>query len=89
MSDSEYRYGYKVGPFYRKFMAGDNVWVEVNRDGQGGLFFHLGNSFEGHPSPESKPIHFDSEDHFMEFCTKLMGFEALENWEELWRKGGK
>jgi hypothetical protein len=29
MGDSGYRYGYKVGPFYRKFMAGDNVWCEV------------------------------------------------------------
>jgi hypothetical protein len=41
----------------------------------------------GIPAPH--PVfHFDSEDQFMEFCTKLMGFEALENWEELWRKGG-
>ena len=37
MSDSEYRYGYKVGPFYRKFLAGDNVWCEVNRDGESGI----------------------------------------------------
>ena len=87
MSDSEYRYGYKVGPFYRKFLAGDNVWCEVNRDGDGGLWLHLGNSFEGHPSPESKPIHFSSEDHFMEFSTKLLGVDHNE-FETFWLKYG-
>jgi hypothetical protein len=34
MSDSDYKYSYSSGPFYRKFMAGDNVWCEVNRDGE-------------------------------------------------------
>ena len=87
MSDSGYRYGYKVGPFYRKFMAGDNVWCEVNKDEDGGLWLHLGNSFEGHPAPESKPIHFQSEDHFMEFCTKLLGVDHGE-FETFWLKYG-
>jgi len=87
MSDSEYRYGYKVGPFYRKFLVGD-VWVEVNRTEDGeGLWLHLGNSFEGHPSPESKPIHFSSEDHFMEFCTKLLGVDH-NGFEEFWLRWG-
>ena len=86
MSDS-YKYGYQSGPFYRKFLAGD-VWVEVNRaeDGEG-LWLHLGNSFEGHPSPESKPIHFSSEDQFMEFCTKLLGVDH-NGFEEFWLKYG-
>lgn len=88
MSDSEYRYGYKVGPFYRKFLAGD-VSVEVNQDGNGGLHLHLWKCTSDGVAEGSATFHFDSEDHFMEFCTKLMGFEALENWEELWRKGGK
>jgi hypothetical protein len=83
----DYRYSNK-GPFYRNFLAGDNVWCEVNRDGQGGLWFHIGNSFEGHPAPESKPIHFSSEAHFMEFCTKLMGLDSLEDYEEMWMKHG-
>jgi hypothetical protein len=34
MSDENYKYSYHTGPFYRKFMAGDNVWCEVNRDGR-------------------------------------------------------
>ena len=34
MSDSDYKYSYSSGPFYRKFMAGDNVWCEVDRDGK-------------------------------------------------------
>jgi len=88
MSDKSDKYGNKVGPFYRKFLAGDNVWCEVNRDGEGGLWLHLGNSFEGHPAPESKPIHFSSEEQFMEFCTKLMGLEALEDYEMFWMKYG-
>ena len=87
MNDTDYKYSYAAGPFYRKFLAGDNVWCEVNRDGQGGLFFHIGNSFEGHPSPESKPIHFGSEDQFMEFCTKLLGVDH-NSFEEFWLKWG-
>ena len=86
MNDTDYKYSYSAGPFYRKFLAGD-VWCEVNRDGQGGLFFHIGNSFEGHPSPESKPIHFSSEDQFMEFCTKLLGVDH-NSFEEFWLKWG-
>jgi hypothetical protein len=35
MSEENYRCGYKVGPFYRKFVSGDSVWCEVNRDGRG------------------------------------------------------
>jgi hypothetical protein len=85
MSDS-YKYGYPSGPFYRKFMVGD-VWCEVNRDGDGGLWLHLGNSFEGHPSPESKPIHFSSEEQFMEFCTKLLGVDH-NGFEEFWLRWG-
>ena len=34
MNDSDYRYGYAQGPYYRKFMVGD-IGVEVNRDGNG------------------------------------------------------
>lgn len=82
--EQDYRYAYKVGPFYRKFLAGKDVWCEVNRDGKGGLWFHVGNSQEG----SSKPVHFSSETQFLEFCTKLMGFEALENWEEIWKGSG-
>ena len=86
MSDS-YKYGYPSGPFYRKFMVGD-VWVEVNRTEDGeGLWLHLGNSFEGHPAPESKPIHFSSEDQFMEFCTKLLGVDH-NGFEEFWLRWG-
>lgn len=86
-SDIEYKHGYSSGPFYRKFLAGDNVWVEVNKDGIGGLYLHLGNSFEGHPSPPSKPIHFSSEEQFMEFCTKLIGIDHDE-FETFWLKYG-
>ena len=86
MSDS-YKYSNPSGPFYRKFLVGD-VWVEVNRTEDGeGLWLHLGNSFEGHPSPESKPIHFDSEDQFMEFCTKLLGVDH-NGFEEFWLRWG-
>jgi hypothetical protein len=53
---NDYNYGYPVGPFYRKFLAGDNVWVEINKDGTGGLFLHLGNSFVVHLGTESKPF---------------------------------
>lgn len=87
MSDSGYKYSYSSGPFYRKFMAGDNVWCEVNRDGNGGLWLHLGNSHEGHPSPPSAPIHFSSEEQFMEFCTKLIGVDHGE-FETFWLKYG-
>jgi|LauGreDrversion4_2_1035121.scaffolds.fasta_scaffold1831295_2 hypothetical protein len=88
MSDS-YKYGYQSGPFYRKFQVG-NMGIEVNEDGKGGLWFHMWNCSPDGGIPAPHPVfHFDSEDHFMEFCTKLMGFEALENWEELWRKGVK
>jgi hypothetical protein len=72
---------------YRKFLAGDNVWCEVNKD-EDGLWFHLGNSFEGHPSPESKPVHFGSEEQFMEFCVKLIGLNDLEEFEAFWLKYG-
>lgn len=87
MSDSDYKYSYSSGPFYRKFMAGDNVWCEVNRDGDDGLWLHLGNSHEGFPSPPSKPIHFGSEEQFMEFCTKLIGIDHNE-FETFWLKYG-
>jgi len=85
MSDS-YKYSNPSGPFYRKFLVGD-VWVEVNKGEDGGLWLHLGNSFEGHPSPESKPIHFGSEDQFMEFCTKLLGVDH-NGFEEFWLRWG-
>jgi hypothetical protein len=88
MNDTDYKYSYSAGPFYRKFLAGDNVWCEVNRTEDGeGLFFHIGNSFEGHPGTESKPIHFGSEDQFMEFCTKLLGVDH-NSFEEFWLKWG-
>lgn len=74
MSDTDYKYGYPVGPYYRKFMVGD-IWCEVNCDHESGLWLHSGNSFEGHPGTESKPIYFSSEEQFMEFCTKLIGID--------------
>lgn len=87
MSDSSYKHGYSSGPFYRKFATGDNVWCEVNVDGRGGLWLHLGNSKEG-PAPPSAPIHFDSEEQFMEFCTRLIGLDDLEDFEAFWLKWG-
>ena len=87
MSDIDYKYAYPVGPFYRKFLAGDNVWVEINKDGEGGLWFHSGNSISGQPTPESKPIYFSSEEQFMEFCTKLIGIDHGE-FETFWLKYG-
>jgi len=88
MSEENYKYGYKVGPFYRKFVSGDSVWCEVNRDGKGGLWLHMGNSNEGTSGSSPPPIHFTSEEHFTDFCTKLLGYEALENWEEIWKRSG-
>lgn len=87
MSDSDYKYSYSSVPFYRKFLAGDNVWVEINKDGEGGLWFHSGNSISGQPTPESKPIYFSSEEQFMEFCTKLIGIDHGE-FETFWLKYG-
>ena len=80
------KYGYSSGPFYRKFLVG-NVGVEVNEDGKGGLNLHLWNcTSDGIPSPQ--PVfHFDSEDQFMEFCTKLLGVDH-NSFEEFWLRWG-
>jgi hypothetical protein len=86
MSDS-YKYGYPSGPFYRKFMVGD-IGVEVNRDGNGGLYLHM-----WHCTPDQDGMrrngtfHFDSEDQFMEFCTKLLGVDH-NGFEEFWLRWG-
>ena len=90
--NDSYKFGHVAGPFYRKFLAGNNVWVEVNCDGQGGLWMNLGNSDEtGTQSIESKSqsgrIHFSSEEHFVEFCTKLIGIDH-NTFEEFWLKYG-
>ena len=87
MSKIDYKYdGNPVDSFYRKFTAGD-IWCEVEHDGEGGLWFHSGNSISGQPTPESKPIYFSSEEQFMEFCTKLIGIDHGE-FETLWLKYG-
>ena len=78
MSDPSYKYGYTVGPFYRKFLVGD-VGVEVNGDGNGGLNLHTWKCPSEPPwNPTSlMNIRFDSEDQFMEFCTKLLGVDKM------------
>ena len=88
MSDSDYRYGYARGPFYRKFMVGD-IGVEVNRDGNGGLNLHMWKCPSEPPWNPTSPvnIHFDSEDMFMEFCTKLLGVDH-NSFEEFWLRWG-
>jgi len=87
MNDSDYRYGYAQGPFYRKFMVGD-IGVEVNRDGNGGLNLHMWKCPSEPPWNPTSPvnIHFGSEDMFMEFCTKLLkensGLYSVQNPKE-------
>lgn len=83
----EYRFQNEIGPFYRKGMAGDNVWFEINKDGQGGLWLHIGNSHEGIlPEKSPPPVHFHSEEQFIQFCVRIMGYDALQDWEDLWRR---
>jgi len=78
MSNTDYKYDENPVTisefFYRKFTVND-IWCEVEHDGEGGLWFHSGNSIAGQPTPESKPIYFSSEAQFMEFCTKLTGID--------------
>lgn len=57
-----------IGPFYRKSCT-DNVWFEVNKDGQGGLYLIVGNLVTDTNS--NKSIHFKSENEFFEFIDKL------------------
>lgn len=82
---SNMKYGYTQGPFYRKFLVG-NVGVEVNGDEREGLNLHLWNC-----TPDGIPgdsvFHFDSEDQFMEFCTKLLGVDH-NSFEEFWLRWG-
>ena len=86
MNDSDYRYGYAQGPFYRKFMVGD-IGVEVNRDGNGGLNLNMWNCTPDGVVGGNGTFHFDSEDQFMEFCTKLLGVHHDE-FEGFWLRWG-
>lgn len=66
-----YPNSYKVGPFYRKGCT-EKVWFEVNKDGQGGLWFHIGNCENVEPAGSASAcVHFSSVKEYEEFITKL------------------
>ena len=82
-----FKHSLPKGPFYRKFLVG-NIGVEVNGDGKGGLWLHLWNCTTDGRIPAPHPVfHFDSEDQFMELCTKLIGVDH-DTFKEFYMKWG-
>jgi hypothetical protein len=83
MDSESLKYPYKIGPHYRKFLVGDDMVVEVNADAKGALMMYV--SYLGGNNSEPSSLSFPSESLFLEFSTKLLGFDALQDWESLWQ----